>query len=342
MTRTTRKRVSGGRLLLSLIFALGIGGVVWFAFYANVALDLPRIPMEFSIRHGSTLKAAANQMVGAEVLRNPWAFVVLARLLGKESEIKAGNYQISEPISPLGLLAKVTRGDYAQSEITLIEGWTFRQIRKALDENPALKHDTAGMDDQQILAAIGATESSPEGLFFPDTYFFGSGARDLDVLARAYRTMRTRLADLWPSRSANLPLASPYEALILASIVEKETGKAGDRPLVARVFVNRLKLGMKLQTDPSVIYGLGVNFDGNLKKRDLTADGPYNTYTRAGLPPTPIAIPGMASLTATLNPADSQALYFVARGDGSSEFSNTLSEHNRAVAKYQRGGAATP
>ncbi|CAG0964884.1 partial Endolytic murein transglycosylase, partial [Rhodocyclaceae bacterium] len=215
------------------------------------------------------------------------------------------------------------------------EGRTFRQMRAILDAHPDLKHDTTSLTDQEILAKLGATEPHPEGLFFPDTYLFAKQSSDLDVLRRAYRAMQSRLASEWEGRSPSLPYRTPYEALIMASIVEKETGTGTDRPKVASVFVNRLRRGMLLQSDPTVIYGMGERFDGNIRKQDLTTDTAYNTYTRSGLPPTPIAMPGLASLQAALHPPATDLLYFVARGDGSSEFSRNLEDHNRAVARYQ-------
>ena len=225
-----------------------------------------------------------------------------------------------------------------QGELTLVEGWTFRQWRGRLDRHPDLRHDTAGLSEAQLLERLGIRSSSLEGQLFPDTYLFDKQSSDLDLLARAHRAMRRKLDAEWSQRQQDLPYKSPQEALIMASIIEKETGREADRSLVAAVFVNRLRKGMLLQTDPTVIYGLGDGFDGNLRKRDLQSDSPYNTYMRAGLPPSPIAMPGLASLKAALNPAATDVLYFVARGDGSSEFSRTLDEHNRAVNKYQRGG----
>jgi UPF0755 protein len=272
------------------------------------------------------------------VLKSPWQFEVLARLSGHATHVQAGNYEIHGAVSPIKLLDMITSGERGQDELTLVEGWTFAQLRAALDEHPALKHDTRGVAEADLLARLGITEPSAEGWFLPDTYFFPNGASDIALLQRAHRAMRAQLDSLWTARAEGLPLANPYEALILASIVEKETGEHAERPLIAAVFENRLKIGMKLQTDPTVIYGLGETFDGNLRKRDLLADGPYNTYVRTGLPPTPIALPGLASLAATLNPAPDKALYFVSRGDGSSHFSNNLADHERAVTKYQRRG----
>jgi len=255
-----------------------------------------------------------------------------------ETSIKAGSYEVSRGITLYDLLNKLTRGDVTQSEIALIEGWTFRQMRERLDAHPDLRHDSKGLPDVEIMRLIGAPAQSAEGMFFPDTYLFAKQSRDLDVLLRAYRSMQRHLAREWEARAVGLPYADAYQALIMAAIVEKETGNDQDRPLVAAVFVNRLRQGMLLQTDPSVIYGLGARFDGNLRKRDLQADTPYNTYTRGGLPPTPIAMPGLASLQAALHPAASSAVYFVARGDGGSQFSRTLDEHNQAVNRYQKLG----
>jgi UPF0755 protein len=264
-----------------------------------------------------------------------YEFEALARGLGQERDIKAGSYEIAEPVTPTELLEKLTRGDVTQAEVRLIEGWTFSQFRAALDENPDLRHDSAGWEDNQILARLEAPQAHPEGLFFPDTYLFGKGASDIAVLRRAYRAMQRHLKEEWDARSANVPYRSPYEALIMASIIEKETGKASERDLIGGVLVNRLRIGMRLQADPTIIYGLGNSFDGNLKKNHLLEDGPYNTYTRAGLPPTPIAMPGFASLRSAMRPGKTEALYYVSKGDGSSQFSRTLDEHNRAVSRYQ-------
>ena len=283
------------------------------------------------------MRAAAREIAAAGVPFDPWVLVVLSRLLKVDASIKAGSYEVAKGESLLDLLRKLTRGDVTLSEIAFIEGWTFRQMRQRLDAHPDLKHDSRNMADAEIMREIGADGVLPEGWFFPDTYLFAKKSRDVDILARAYRAMQRHLAGEWEGRTPGLSFASPYQALILASIVEKETGREEDRPMVAAVFINRLKRGMLLQTDPTVIYGLGERFDGNLRKRDLLADTPYNTYTRAGLPPTPIAMPGLASLKAVLQPAQSPALYFVARGDGSSHFSQTLDEHNNAVNRFQRG-----
>ena len=329
--------------LLKRLLAIGLAAVVavvaWFAYWASSPLPLDEAPLEFSLKPGSSLRSVARQMTEAGVLREPVRFELLARLLGHSASVKAGVYELEKPVSPYALLHKITSGDYAMIAVTLVEGWTFRQIRQVLDQHPSLDHRTRGLTEAEIMQQLGsAPGTSPEGWFFPETYHIGAGESDLRLLRRAHRLMREHLAKEWEKRDAGLPLTSPYEALILASIVEKETGRPEDRGLVAGVFVNRLKLGMRLQTDPSVIYGLGDGFDGNLRKRDLLADHPYNTYTRAGIPPTPIAMPGLASLRAVLHPARTDALYFVAKGDGSSHFSRTLDEHERAVARWQRQG----
>ena len=315
--------------------ALSASALAW---YATTELTTAPLPLQFSIKPGSTLRGAALEMERAGALRQPALFVLLARLLGEARTIKAGNYELGEPVTPYRLLQKIVHGDVTQASVRFVEGWTFRQLRGMLDAHPEVAHASLGLSDEEVLRRLGAEESSPEGLFFPDTYHFAGGSSDFRILARAYRLMQSHLDARWNARAPDSPLATPYEALILASIVEKETGLEEERPLVAAVLVNRLRKGMPLQADPTVIYGLGESFDGNLRKDDLLADTPYNTYTRTGLPPTPIAMPGLASLTAAVNPSASDALYFVSRGDGTSQFSNTLGEHERAVTKYQRLG----
>jgi len=321
--------------LLLLSFAAAIGYIYW---WAGQPLALNAATVEFRIPPGSSLRAAIGQIREAGVEVEPRLLLILARLNKAETGIKAGSYAIDRGISAQQLLEKLTRGQVSLGELTLVEGWTFRQWRNRLDQHPDLRHDTRGLPEAEILAKLGIAAPRLEGLLFPDTYLFDKQSSDLDLLARAYRTQQRRLEAAWAQRADGLPYKTPYEALIMASIVEKETGRESDRTMVAAVFVNRLRGGMLLQTDPTVIYGLGEQFDGNLRKRDLLADTPYNTYTRAGLPPTPIAMAGLASIQAALHPAADNALYFVARGDGSSQFSRTLDDHNRAVNKYQRGG----
>jgi UPF0755 protein len=325
------------RLSLAAVVGLLIAAG-WCVRYPYHHVPLKSSPMEFSITAGSTLRSATQQMVDAGVLTSPLPFEVLTRLFGDPKNIKAGNYEIEEGITPLKLMRKITRGDYTALAITFVEGSTFRQMRSMLDDHPALKHDTRGLKDVEVVEQLGLEPRSPEGLFFPDTYHFVQGVSDLSILRRAYQLMDKHLDAQWQQRAPEVPLSTPYQALILASIIEKETGKAVERATISAVFLNRLRLGMKLQTDPTVIYGLGELFDGNLRKRDLLSDGPYNTYTRVGMPPTPIAMPGIASLNAALHPARTDALYFVAKGDGSSHFSRSLEEHDRAVTKYQRSG----
>jgi UPF0755 protein len=305
---------------------------------ALIPISLPREQVEFTLTPGSNLRTAAREIAASEVGIEPWVLIALARLLGVETSIKAGSYQISRGTTPLELLRKLTRGDFTQAELAFIEGWTFRQMRQRLDAHPDLRHETSGLSEGEIMRLLGAPEMAAEGAFFPDTYLFAKRSSDLELLARAHRAMQRHLQQQWQARADHSPLRDPYQALILASIIEKETGRDQDRVQVAAVFSNRLRLGMPLQSDPTVIYGLGDGFDGDLRKRDLIADTPYNTYSRRGLPPTPIAMPGLASLQAALHPATSDALYFVARGDGSSQFSRTLAEHNQAVRRYQKGG----
>jgi UPF0755 protein len=323
------KRLVGFILLTAFIV---LGTVVY---YVTKPLAITTLPVDFSLQPGSSLTSAARQLRQAGIIDNIQPFVLLGRGMGVAAKIKHGSYQLSQPLSMYELLEIITKGRVAQSDLTIIEGWTFKQFREALNAAPKIRHDSLGLSDAEIMQRIGATEKHPEGLFFPDTYNFPAGSSDLELIKRAYQTMQKHLQENWLNRDKNLPLASPYEALILASIVEKETGKAKDRTMIASVFVNRLRLGMKLQTDPTVIYGIGERYDGNIRKRDLLKDSAYNTYTRYGLTPTPIALPGKDSLHAALHPATSSALYFVARGDGSSQFSSTLIEHNQAVNKFQ-------
>lgn len=330
-------RILAVALLGLAALAATVAGAWWW--YARVPLSLAQPEVQVEIERGTAGQAvaAALRRQGVPVADLP--FAIALRLRGDAPKIRAGNYEIAGPITLKALLDRLTRGDVTLRDLTLIEGWTIRQVRAALARNPDLRQDSAGLSDAELLVRIGAEESHPEGLFAPDTYAFARGSSDLDVLRRAYRLQRRHLEKAWqdrPQGAQALPLRTPYELLILASIVEKETGREEDRPKVAAVFLNRLRRGMMLQSDPTTIYGLGEAFDGNLRRRDLVTDTPYNTYTRTGLTPTPIAMPGTASIRAVLNPAPIRALYFVARGDGSSEFSDDLAAHNRAVARYQR------
>jgi|JFJP01.1.fsa_nt_gi UPF0755 protein len=324
-------------LLLGVLAGLGLGG--WMYWYANQSTSMQDVayPFDFSIQRGDSLTTASDKLHRAGALAQPWAFVLIARLKGQAGEIKAGSYVLERAVTPLELLRKITQGDTVLGKLAFIEGWSFQEMRRSIAANAGLKHDTLAMSDAELMAAVGAHESHPEGLFYPDTYFFDKGSSELALYKRAYSAMRYHLENQWAQRAPGLPYRSPYEALIMASIIEKETGAAEERTLIASVFINRLRLGMRLQTDPTVIYGLGGEFDGNLRRVDLLADTPYNTYTRAGLPPTPIAAPGLASIQAALNPKISKMLYFVSKGSGRHVFSESLDAHNRAVNRYQRG-----
>jgi UPF0755 protein len=322
--------------LLMLMLAALLAATVFY--WLERPLPLATDVVELSIESGTAPKAIANDWVDAGVRASPWLLYEWFRWSGHSKKIRAGSYEIDRNTTPRGLLNKMVRGDVTLATVRFIEGWTMRQVRAELAKADGLLSTIAAMTDAEVMAALGATGQSAEGAFFPDTYAYNKGSSDLAMLRRAHHVMSKKLAAAWAQRSADVPLQSPQQALILASIIEKETGAAQDRRLVASVFINRLRVGMLLQTDPTVIYGLGPSFDGNLRKRDLQTDTPYNTYTRTGLPPTPIAMPGKASLLAAVQPQTSKALYFVARGDGSSEFSDNLAAHNRAVNKYQRGG----
>ena len=334
--RSPMKRLVLRLVLLLVLVAALVAGAGWW--YAHRPIALQAEVIDFTVPRGVGMRQAAGLIEGAGVDVDARLLSLLARISGRAHRIKAGSYEVHAGITPWQLILKLSDGDVSQGELVLVEGWTFRQVRQALESHPDLEADTAGLSDAEILARIGASEQHPEGLFFPDTYLFDKRSGVLGVLTRAYGAMHQRLERAWAERDPSTPLGSPYEALILASIIEKETGRAQDRGLVASVFSNRLRIGMRLQTDPSVIYGLGPDFDGRLRRIHLDTDHPWNTYTRAGLPPTPIAMPGEAALRAALQPDKSEFLYFVARGDGSSEFSRNLAEHNRAVSKFIRNG----
>ena len=319
-------------LLLGVLLAFGIT-----YHWLNKPFVLASPLLDLSIETGANANEVATAAVSAGVKTDARLLYWWFRLSGDARKIKAGSYELETGTTPISLLRKLVQGEEALRSVTLVEGWNFRQVRIALQKAEQLRPVTDGLSAEQIMAALGKPGVSPEGRFFPDTYAYAKGSGDLAILERAMRAMESRLAATWLQRHPTSPLQNPEQALVLASIVEKETGRANDRPEIAAVFTNRLRIGMRLQTDPTVIYGLGETFDGNLRKQDLQTDTPWNTYTRAGLPPTPIALPGKASLLAAVQPAESKALYFVARGDGTSQFSATLDEHNRAVNKYQRG-----
>ncbi|WP_410497470.1 endolytic transglycosylase MltG [Chitinibacter sp. S2-10] len=327
---STLGRVLGFMLLITFLALIAAGG--WFYSWATESQPKP-VAGAVVLKPGN-MQSLAMQLHDQGAIDSPTLFVWLARLSGKDTQVKAGRYRISADISPWFLLRKLVKGDADELQVTIVEGWSWRDLRKALNSDPFLKHDSAQLSDEALLAQLGINAASPEGLFFPDTYQIEAGGSDLQLLARANRRLQQKLDEAWAVRKSDLPLKNAYEALILASLVEKETGQASDRPMVAGVFINRLNKGMRLQTDPAVIYGVGAAFDGDITKNHLKTDTPYNTYTRHGLTPTPIAMVGEAALRAATQPADTSALYFVARGDGYSQFSNTLAEHNAAVKKY--------
>jgi peptidoglycan lytic transglycosylase G len=331
-----KKCLLAGAALVVLAAAAAAGGYHW----ATTPINLATPQLDVTIKPHSSLRSVTAQLNRGGVPVEPELFVLMARALGLQAELKSGNYEFKGGVTPYEVLQKIARGDVNEYVATVIEGWTFKRMRAEFDANPALRHDSIGLSDADLLKAIGAPQTptgNAEGLFFPDTYLFDKDTSDLSVYRRAYRLMQLRIDEAWATRAAGLPYRTPYEALTMASIIEKETGKASDRPMVAGVFANRLRVGMPLQTDPTVIYGMGDSYTGHLRKRDLLTDTPYNTYTRMGLPPTPISLPGVASLQAAMNPAQTSALYFVSRGDGSSIFSDTLGDHNKAVDKYIRG-----
>lgn len=336
-TRRLRSALATALLLALILAGTAVAVASW---WLSRPMPLAADTVELSIEMGTTPKDIAQGWVNAGVQVSPRLLYEWFRWSGDARRIRAGSYEVGAETTPRDLLRKMVQGDESLATVRLIEGWTFRQFRSELAKAEGLKPDTAGLSEAQIMAALGAAGAAAEGRFYPDTYAYSKGSSDLAVLKRAHRAMTHRLEAAWAERAPDTPLRSIDDALTLASIVEKETGVAADRGKVAGVFVNRLRISMPLQTDPTVIYGLGEAFDGNLRKRDLLADTPYNTYLRGGLPPTPISMPGKASLLAAVRPEPTKALYFVARGDGSSEFSEDLAAHNRAVSLYQRGRAA--
>lgn len=328
------------RLLLTfflLAALLVIGGGAWGLWWIHQPMALRTPTVDLSIEPGTLPRGVAQAVREAGVDVQPELLYAWFRFSGQDKQIKAGSYELPTGITPRRLLSKLARGEESLRAVTLVEGWNIRQVRAALAKADALKPDSKAMTDEALMQLLGRPGVHPEGRFFPDTYTYAKGSSDVAVLRRAMRAMDKRLAAAWAQRAPNVAVKTPDEALILASIVEKETGKAADRTLIAAVFNNRLRVGMPLQTDPTVIYGIGATFNGNLRRVDLQTDTPWNTYTRPGLPPTPISMPGKASLLAALQPAPGKYLYFVAKGDGTSHFSDSLDEHNRAVNKYQRG-----
>jgi UPF0755 protein len=335
---TARLPTAAVWVLVALCLMAGFaaaGAYLWRSLERPLQMNVSRV--EIRIANGANARSIARAVRAAGVGLNELEFLAAARATGATRQLRAGRYAIEQGMSLNALVDMLKRGDVLREKLTIVEGSTFRELRQQLADTPELLHDTVRLSDSQLLQALGAAEQHPEGLFAPDTYVFDPGSSELELLRRAYRTQAERLARAWNGRAGDLPYQDPYQALVMASIIEKETGRPDERGRVAGVFINRQRRGMPLQTDPTVVYGLGERFDGRLHRKDLEADTPYNTYLRAGLPPTPIALPGQASLDAATNPDQTPALYFVARGDGSSEFSATLAEHNRAVDRYQRG-----
>lgn len=306
--------------------------------FQHSTVAVPADQTIFLIKSGSNIKIIAQDLSLQKYIDDPWLFILLAKLKGVETRVRAGEYHIEAGQSPDDLLETFTQGSSIQYSFTVIEGWSFRQMLAAMAQDPIIEHKLEGKSDTEIMTLLGHPEQHPEGMFFPDTYRFPKGTSDIDFLRRAYQVMQKHLEREWNQRASDLPLKNSYEALILASIIEKETGVGFERPLISGVFTQRLKHDMRLQTDPTIIYGLGDQFDGNIRFRDLRKDTPYNTYLHAGLTPTPIALPGLEAIRAALHPAKTEALYFVSKGDGTHHFSKTLEEHNAAVKRYQLSG----
>ena len=321
-------------LLLVVLAAAAAGAALW---WLRHPLKLAHDEVEVSIEPGTPVREIVRLWHDAGIDEPPELMYQWFRWSGEAKRIRAGSYLVDKDATPRSLLRKMVVGDEELESVHVIDGWTVKQMRAALAAAPGLKPTTAGLTDEQLMAAIGAPDEKAEGRFFPDTYVYSKGVKDILVLKRAHDALERQLQAAWALRAPDTPLKSADEALTLASVVEKETGAASDRGKVAAVFSNRLRIGMPLQSDPTVIYGMGAAYDGSIHKADLQADTPYNSYTRQGLPPTPIALPGRDALRAAVRPDASKALYFVSRGDGTSVFSETLNAHNAAVNQYIRG-----
>jgi UPF0755 protein len=328
--------------ITALVFVFAIIAVSFFLYWSTQSIIPPtqdkvdKVSIDFTIKSGSTIRTASKQLVQAGVPITPFLFELLARSKGQTQQLKAGAFELLPGETPNQLLEKIVAGRFAYASVAIIEGWTFKQMRNAINQHPAITHNSVTLSDDELMRLIDADVSYAEGWFFPDTYLFAKNSSDIEVFKLAHQAMKQHLSDLWKNRNTNLPYQNPSQLLTMASIIEKETGQANEREMIAAVFVNRLKIGMLLQTDPTVIYGMGDKYQGKIRKVDLLTDTPYNTYTRAGLPPTPIALPSLASLKAAINPAKTNAYYFVAKGDGTSQFSENLDQHNRAVNQYIR------
>ena len=338
MPKSSSHKLLKALVALTLLVAVALGGWFWQRYegFANAPIALADSERILVVEPGDGFQDILDKLreLGVEE-GHDLEWKALAHEMKVVSRLQVGDYTIRHGITPAELLRKLERGDVIHYRFTLVEGWNLRDLRAALARDERIRQTLAETDDAALMAALGREGVHPEGRFLPETYHFTRGMSDLDLLRRAMLAMDTALAEAWDDRLDGLPLETPDQLLTLASIIEKETGKASERPEIAGVFVRRLKLGMRLQTDPTVIYGMGSAYDGNIRRRDLTTDTPYNTYTRGGLPPTPIAMPGRAALQAAANPLPGNTLYFVSRGDGSHVFSATLAEHNRAVACHQ-------
>ncbi|MGB1109734.1 MAG: endolytic transglycosylase MltG [Gammaproteobacteria bacterium] len=326
-------------LVLAVVVVAGLAGVYWLyqdiQRFADEPMALPAGGASFELTPGTGVFSLANRLQTMGWIADGRYFRAMARLDKTGASMKAGEYHIPEGTSPRALINLFNSGRVKQYKLTVPEGWTIAKFLALLKSEEQLKKELTDAEAKDLPKLLGMEEPHPEGLFFPDTYVYTNGSSDRDILLKAYRAMKKHMAESWAKRAPDTPLKSAYEALILASIVEKETGAAHERPEIAGVFIRRLNKGMRLQTDPTVIYGIGPSFDGNITRKHLKTDTPYNTYTRGGLPPTPIALPGRAALDAAVNPAEGKSLYFVSRGDGTHQFSNNLKDHNRAVRQYQ-------
>jgi UPF0755 protein len=320
---------------LAIVGSSGLALALWIVIYMIRPLPMAAETIGMQIPAGASVRGIADQLVSAGVLSEPYSFLLVVKLTGSGSRLQAGDYALNAPLQVLGLIDLLKHGTFDQFKLQLTEGKTFADFRQKLAQMPGIRHETLNLSDIELMQLVSGEAVAPEGWFFPDTYFIDSNSSDIDMYKRAYQKMQKYLAAAWETRQSGLPYKTPYEALVMASIVEKETGVEVERPQIAGVFVNRLRLGMRLQTDPTVIYGMGSRYQGNITRRDLLTDTPYNTYTRSGLPPTPIALPGLASIQAALHPANTRALYFVANGQGRHVFTSTLEEHNKAVRAYQ-------
>lgn len=319
----------------AMLAASGLALSIWMVIFMIRPLPMASVTIGMQIPAGASVRGIADQLVSAGVLTEPYSFLLLVKLTGSGSQLQAGDYALNTPLQAMSLIDILKHGTFDQFKLQLIEGKTFADFRQKLAQMPGIRHDTVTLSDRELMQQVSGQAMHPEGWFFPDTYYLDAQSSDADLYKRAYQKMVRHLSAAWETRQPGLPYRSMYEALVMASIVEKETGVEEERPQIAGVFVNRLRKGMRLQTDPTVIYGMGTRYRGNISKKDLLTDTVYNTYTRSGLPPTPIALPGLASIQAALHPAKTNALYFVANGQGRHVFTSTLEAHNQAVRAYQ-------